>query len=92
MIHAAKIEQSPRLQRFLAYQMDAKATGATGLELIAETRNLNPHTSAAELRANGVSVICRLDRITEDGARVYRYFLAEYAPRERGGSHGSSLS
>ena len=85
MIHAAKIEQSPRLQRFLAYLMDAKATGATGLELIAETRNLNPHTSAAELRANGVPVVCRLDRITEDKSRVHRYFLAEYAPREEEG-------
>jgi len=85
MIHAAKINQSPRLQRFLCYLMEVKERGATGLELIANTRNLNPHTSAAELRANGVPVVCRLDRITEDGARVHKYWLAEYAPREEEG-------
>jgi len=76
MIHAAKLDSSPRLQRFLAYLQKVGESGATGLELVAETRNLNAHTSAAELRANGIRVICRFDRMSEDGGRIYRYYLA----------------
>ena len=83
MIHAAKLDSSPRLQRFLAYLQKVGERGATGLELIAETRNMNPHTSKAELKANGIQLICKLDRITDDRSRVYRYWLSEFYPGEK---------
>ena len=76
-IHFARLSASPRLQRFRDYLLKKGNDGATGLELVAETQTLNPHTSAAELRANGIRVECDYQKTQDNGAKIYRYFLRE---------------
>ena len=57
MIHAAKIENSPRLQRF--YSALRKGARLTTRELIQKANICNPNTCSAELRANGINAKCR---------------------------------
>ena len=59
MIHAAKIENSPRLQRF--YSVLRKGARLTTRQIIQKANVCNPNTCAAELRdpINGIPVECK---------------------------------
>ena len=78
-MHAAKLENSPRLQRIVAFLRLRGATGATGAELFRECGVLNPGTYASEInrQAQEFRIVCRYDGTAESGARVYRYTLIE---------------
>ena len=54
MIHAAKIEHSPRLQRVLAFLLERGSTGATTWEIMRSCRTCTPCVN--ELRANGIRI------------------------------------
>lgn len=55
MIHHAKLENSPRLQRFLMVLNDyGKPMSTRDVQFLANV--CNAHTCAAELRAQGVQV------------------------------------
>ncbi len=58
MIHAAKIENSPRLQRF--YSVLRKGAKLSTREIIQKANVCNPNTCAAELNApiNDIHVVC----------------------------------
>lgn len=69
-IHAANIEKSPRLQRFLAVLKNARMPLSTRtLQLSADC--CNAHTCVAELRENGIPV--HVERIGD----LYFYSLIE---------------
>lgn len=76
-IHAASLE-SPRLQKFLAYMRRAGANGATTKEILDATGLCT--VPANECRKNGIQVVCLPRGVKEDGSRIYRYWLPEYAP------------
>ena len=59
MIHAAKLENSPRLQRF--YSVLRKGARLTTRQIIQKANVCNPNTCAAELNApiNNIPVKCK---------------------------------
>ncbi len=77
MIHFAKLDASPRLQRMLAFLRERGPSGATGREIAVECETLNPATQASELRRNGFNIECSYERTTEGGRSVHRYRLIE---------------
>lgn len=73
-MHAAKLENSPRLQRVLAYLRRHGA--ATTLEIAQACTVCAVNSIVDELRANGFTIVCQAVK----GARgVYRYELIEAA-------------
>jgi len=54
-IHAAKLERSPRLQRFLAV-LSQHPEGISTLDLQHRAGVCNAHSCASEVRANGIGV------------------------------------
>lgn len=76
-MHFAKLGESPRLQRMLAFLRSRGSTGATGREIVVNCEVLNPATYVSELRKNGYAIDCDFEKETESAARVYRYRLIE---------------
>lgn len=76
-MHAAKLDDSPRLQRVLAFLRERGKAGATGAEFFIHAGAMNPGTTASELKANGHPCVCKYERTAESGARIYRYTLQE---------------
>lgn len=71
-MHAARIEDSPRLQKVLEYLR--RHGGATTLQIIQGCGVCAVNSIIAELRANGYTVNCQAVK----GLRgVYRYDLVE---------------
>ncbi len=71
-MHAANLDKSERLQRFI----EALKTGPkTTRELIEATGLCAINSIAAELRQNGIKVDCTYKGTTENGARIYQYEL-----------------
>lgn len=81
-MHAARISESPRLQRTLE-ALRANPAGLTTLEVTNVAGVLAVSATMAELRQSlrgqGLTVRCDYVAKTESGARVYRYRLAEAA-------------
>jgi hypothetical protein len=75
MMHAARIAESPRLQRVVAFLRERGNRGATSLEIAQECAVVAPSTYISELRANGLTVRSQQERTTDTGARVWRYWL-----------------
>ncbi len=67
MIHAAKIDRSPRLNRVLRVLRDGREH--TSWELQMEARTVAVHTCISELRANGYAISRR------QSGRVHYYRL-----------------
>lgn len=68
-IHAARVENSPRLRRVLALLRDRGTSGATSMEIIQEARTAAPAACVAELRDNGYRIDCKQE------GRKWRYTL-----------------
>lgn len=73
--------RSPRLWRALTFLRARESKGATSLELVdeiaKESKTLNIGTTMSELRAKGYNIGCKFERITDSGAKVFRYTLYE---------------
>ena len=74
-IKAARVENSPRLQRLLAFLTKRGEKGATTRQIIHEANVCCVNTAVAELRANNYRINCVYVRETKSGARIYRYRL-----------------
>ena len=73
----AKLEKSVRLRELLAYLRLRGAAGATTKEILVNCEHVAAVSAAvSELRANGISVDCDVERTTASGATVYRYKVA----------------
>ena len=82
MMHFARIEKSKRLQRLLAFLREKGDAGCTTMEIIQGARVVGVNGAAKELRMNGYTVECGMERsaLSEDGvSSVYRYRLREAA-------------
>lgn len=79
-IKAAKLENSPRLLRVLHFLKLRKALGVTGAEMFTQCGAQNPGTTCSELKANDHPTVCEQERVTDSGAKVFRYWLIEHAP------------
>ncbi len=77
MIHAARLETSPRLQRVRDFLVERGSMGATTLEIIRKADVCAVNTAVAELRACGLKIRCEYERETESRSRVFRYKLEE---------------
>lgn len=73
MTHAARIENSMRLQRTLGALADGKAH--TTADISAATGSMAVHTDVHELRRNGYDVVCRYVGRSPTGRKVYAYRL-----------------
>lgn len=71
MMHAARIESSPRLQRVHALLSDG-AEHST-LEIVAGARVCAVNSIVAELRENGCYIECRQAKDPLTGRRVWLY-------------------
>lgn len=69
--------KSERLWRLLALLRSRGKMGATTLECAREARSCNASTTISELRRKGYSISGKQERVTEDGAKVWRYWLEE---------------
>ena len=65
--------RSPRLQATLAALK--VPGGVTTRDLARETGSCAVAADVADLRANGLKVSCRLERVTGAGQKVFRYSL-----------------
>ena len=70
-MHAARLDQSPRLQRVLAVLADGREYST--LDLVAGARVCAVNSIISELRANGHAISCRQAQV--DGARRWLYQL-----------------
>jgi len=75
-IHAARLENSPRLQRVLDVLKDGRPHTTREVQILANV--CNAHTAAAELRANGFNVVC-----IQAGRGLYYYRLIKQCERCR---------
>jgi hypothetical protein len=75
-MRAARLSRSPRLQAVLEILSERGRIGATTREIQLETGSVAVHSDVAELRANGLTVCCSYDGLSERGRRVYRYAIA----------------
>lgn len=71
----ARIKTSPRLQKVLLYLRRKAHHGATTMELIRATGQCAINSIMAELRRNGFEIACKLEGVTPDGGKVFRYTL-----------------
>ncbi len=78
-IHAAVLENSPRLQRVLTYLRAMGPRGATTMEIVIGARVAVAGTAVSELRSNGISVDCKMETEKGGRTRIYRYTLAEFS-------------
>ena len=74
-MHAARLDQSPRLQRVLATLADGQEHTTRDILKAAQVCAVN--STVAELRANGFRIVCRQE-VTTDG-RIWLYRLKEGA-------------
>ena len=70
-MHAARLAESPRLQRTLAVLADGREH--TTRDILTAARVCAVNSIVAELRANGHHITCR-QQVTDDG-RVWLYRL-----------------
>jgi len=77
MMHYARLDHSPRLQRFLKLLQDGKRHST--MDVISCARICAVNSAAAELRANGIDVECNFRGLTDTGERVYEYHLPSSA-------------
>lgn len=75
-MHAAKLSDSPRLQRVLAFLRERGKRGATTFEIINVANVVAVNSAISELRVNGHGVLCAQERGGD--ARIYRYTLSEF--------------
>lgn len=75
IIHFAKLEKSPRLQRLLAFLQTGGEFSTR--DIILNTGLVAINSAVAELRMNGISISCRVLKDREDGARVWAYRLED---------------
>ena len=76
-MHAARLAESPRLQRTLAVLADRREH--TTRDILEAARVCAVNSTVAELRANGFSISCRQE-VTPDG-RIWLYRLEGGAAR-----------
>ncbi len=77
MIHAARLESSPRLQRVRDFLVERGSLGATTLEIALKTNVMSVSTAISELRHEGLRIDCEYERETDTRSRIYRYRLEE---------------
>jgi helix-turn-helix protein len=75
MMHAARVEKSPRLQRVVAALRAAGPGGITSRDLARQADVVAPATYVSELRRNGFTFSVTRERVTSTGARVFRYVM-----------------
>jgi len=74
-MNAGRLATCPRLRRVFNL-LDARGPrGATTREIVAEAQVMAVSAVVAELRQNGVQIECEYQGRTEQGGRVYRYWL-----------------
>ena len=71
MMHAARIERSPRLQRVHALLSDGQEHST--MEIIAEAKVAAVNSCVAELRENGCYIEGRWSKDARTGARIFLY-------------------
>ena len=79
--HAPAVKDSRQLQRLLGFLTERAERGATTLELHTEANIMAPGTAVSKLRnfPNFIPVKCVFECTTDQGSRVYRYTLEEFA-------------
>ena len=76
-LHAGRIEYSPRLTKMHEALRHFGARGATTAQLADATGSVAVHSDIAEIRANGIGVLCEFEG-TVNGRKRYRYTLASF--------------
>lgn len=71
-INAAKLENSPRLQRLLSFLQERGDVWATSRTIRRATNVEAVHTAIAELRANGAVIRCERRQVGGKNRPVYR--------------------
>lgn len=72
-MHYARLDNSPRLQRFANLLADGRRHSTR--DVIRATGICAVNSAASELRCNDVQVECEYVGITENGNKIYEYWL-----------------
>ncbi|WP_420585816.1 hypothetical protein [Ruegeria sp.] len=82
-MYAAKLHNSPRLQRLHAWLRDGREHST--LEIVTGAQVCAVNAAIAELRANGAEIHCR-QTVSKRGERLWLYRMTKPAqPEERDG-------
>ena len=79
MMHAARFDRSPRLQRVHALLADGGEHST--LDVIVHTGVCAVNSCIAELRVNGASIECRQIRNPANGAPIWLYRMIAPCPQ-----------
>ena len=71
----ARIQKSPRLERALKALQDAGKAGLTTRQWIAAADICACNSIAAEIKANGIPIICSFEGCGVGGSSIFRYTL-----------------
>ena len=74
-MHAARIEHSPRLQRVNALLSDGRWRSTR--EIMSEAQVCAVNSCVSELRANGLPILCRRDKVGGQVLYFYRLVTKE---------------
>jgi len=80
--HAARLEDSDRLQRLDRYLIDGGKNGRTTWDIMANCDCGGVSRDIDELRKNGINIVCRYEGKNQNGRKVFRYFHPAFAPTE----------
>lgn len=89
--HAATMA-SNRMQKLYSFLLAVKGKGATTMEINEACMSTRASSDISELNRNGHETVCRLDHVSENGRRVHRFWLKEYAPGDESSSSSVSSS
>lgn len=71
-----------RLQRLMTALEQAGTGGLTTMQLNEICSSTRSSSDVSELRACGVAVVCEYCGLTDNGRRLHKYYLAQYAPKD----------
>lgn len=67
----------------LRYLAACGRAGATTLDITHNAVTTRASSDLSELAANGINHVCRHEFTTQFGARVHRFWLAQFAPNDK---------
>ena len=74
-MNARNPKTSGQLGHILEFLQERGTSGATTAEVCEYCGTLNAATCVSELRHSGYNVVCKREGISEEGRRIYRYYM-----------------
>lgn len=74
-MNSARLKTSPRLQRLLLHLQNRGKYGTTTAQAAQATGVMSVSTAISEIRSQGYPIRCQFEGVTQQGSKIFRYFL-----------------